>query len=91
MALNTLHIGSPKLVTASGNVKASSGAVLGIFVSSHTTGSITLYDDAAAGTTNKILDTFLFPGVGWYPMNMAFVNGLNIVVGGTLSATVVLA
>lgn len=91
MALNTLPIGSPKLVTASGNVKASSGAVLGIFVASHTAGSITLYDDAAAGTTTKILDTFLFPGVGWYPLGMVFVNGLNVVVGGTLSATVVLA
>lgn len=90
MAFNTLQIGSPKLVAASGNVKVGQGGVLGIFVSSHTAGSIALYDDAASGTTTKVLDTFLFPGVGWYPLQMTFAAGLNIVVGGTLSATVVL-
>lgn len=91
MAFNTLQIGSPKLVSASGNVKVGSGAVLGIFVSSHTAGSIAFYDDPATGTATKILDTFLFPAVGWYPIPITYATGLNIVVGGTLSATVVLA
>ncbi|MGG1947098.1 hypothetical protein AB1286_20155 [Trinickia sp. NRRL B-1857] len=77
-----------KQITASGNVCANDGILGGIFVSSASnTPTITVYDDAATGTSKKIVDTFT-PSVGWNPMPFAFSNGLNVVVSGTVSATV---
>jgi hypothetical protein len=76
-----------KQISASGNVCAIDGILGGIFVSSTTAGTVTVYDDAATGTTTKIVDTVTL-AVGWNPMPFAFSKGLNIVIGGTMSATV---
>jgi hypothetical protein len=76
-----------KQISASGNVCAVDGIMAGIFVSSTTSGTVTIYDDAATGTTTKMVDTATL-ALGWNPMPFAFSKGLNIVVGGTLSATV---
>ena len=78
---------SYKQFTGSGNVCAIDGILGGIFVSSTTAGTVTIYDDPATGTATKIVDTVTL-AVGWNPMPFAFSKGLNIVVGGTLSATV---
>lgn len=77
---------SYKQFSASGNVCGIDGIMAGIFVSSTTAGTVTIYDDPATGTTTKIVDTVTL-AVGWNPMPFAFSKGLNIVVGGTLSAT----
>lgn len=76
-----------KQISASGNVCAIDGILGGIFVSSTTSGTVTVYDDPATGTATKIVDTVTL-AVGWNPMPFAFSKGLNVVVGGTLSATV---
>lgn len=76
-----------KQISASGNVCAIDGILGGIFVSSTTAGTVTVYDDAATGTATKIVDTVTL-AVGWNPMPFAFSKGLNIVIGGTMSATV---
>lgn len=89
MALCDLNVASPKAITASGNVKVGPGALLGIFCASGTTPTITVYDDAAAGTAVKIVDTFTpVPGT-WYPLPMTLTSGCNIVLGGTASITAV--
>ena len=89
MAIGALNIGNYKQLAASANVKSGQGAMLGIFVSAATaTPTITIYDDAAAGTTTKIVDVFTPVASTWYPLPYGFTNGLNVVFGGTVSATV---
>ena len=79
---------SYKQITSSGNVCNTDGILGGIFVSAASaTPTITVYDDASTGTTKKLVDTFT-PSVGWNPMPFAFSNGLNVVITGTVSATV---
>jgi hypothetical protein len=90
MAIGNLQIGAPKVVSASGNVKVGSGALLGIFVSAaSSTPTIAVYDDAATGTTTKIVDTFTPVAGTWYPLPIGVNAGINVVIGGTVSATVV--
>lgn len=89
MSIGNLNVASPKQIAASANVKAGQGAMLGIFVSAASaTPTITVYDDAAAGTATKIVDTFTPVAGTWYPLPFTFGTGLNIVLGGTVSATV---
>lgn len=84
MSIGNLHTGVPKQVTASGNIKSGQGALLGIFVSAlGTTPTLTIYDDAATGTTTKIVDTFTPVASTWYPMPISVSNGINVVIGGT--------
>jgi hypothetical protein len=65
---------------------------LGILVSSSTVGTVTIYDSATTTTTTKVVDTTVaLTGGTWVPMPIAFASGIYIVVGGTLSATVVYA
>jgi hypothetical protein len=78
---------SYKQITASGNVCAIDGIMGGIYVSSTTAVTVTVYDDPGTGTTAKMIDTTPL-SVGWNPMPFAFSKGLNIVVSGPLSATV---
>jgi hypothetical protein len=87
--IGNLNVGAFKQIAASGNVKSSQGAMLGIFVSAASaTPTITVYDDPAAGTTTKIVDTFTPVAGTWYPIPVTFATGLNIVIAGTVSATV---
>ncbi|MDN7481917.1 hypothetical protein QZM38_13890 [Burkholderia orbicola] len=80
---------TPKQISASGNVCANDGILGGIFVSAASaTPTITIYDDAATGTNTKIVDTFTPVAGQWYPLPFAFSKGLNVVIGGTVSATV---
>lgn len=80
---------SYKQITGSGNVVPGDGILGGIFVSAASgTPTITIYDDAATGTTTKIVDTFTPVAGQWYPLPFAFSKGLNVVIGGTVSATV---
>lgn len=84
--------GSPRQITASGNVCAIPGVTLiGIFVSAaSSTPTITVYDDAGTGTTTKVIDTFTPVAGQFYPLYIGSRAGFNVVLGGTVSATVVL-
>ncbi len=92
MSIAALHNGSYKQINASGNVSPRQGSVLGIFVSAASaTPTITVYDDAATGTTTKVVDTFTPVASTWYPMPFGVASGINVVIGGTVSATVCFA
>lgn len=75
-------------IVASTNVWPKSAALLGIFVSSATAGTITVYDDPAAGTAVKIVDTFTVTPGTYYKLPYRALKGLNIVLGGAVSCTV---
>ena len=78
---------TPKQLSASGNAVNTDGIMAGVFCSSSSSGTLTIYDDAATGTTNKIVDTFPLVAGTFYPLPIAFAAGLNLVVGGTASFT----
>lgn len=80
---------SYKQITATGNVNAAGGNLKGIFVSAATAGTITIYDDAGTGTTRKIIDTFTPVASTFYQFSVATAFGIYVVIGGTVSATVV--
>lgn len=77
----------PKQVSASGNVLSGDGIIGGVFCSSSTAGTLAIYDDAAAGTTTKIVDTFTLVAGTWYPLPFAVAKGINLVIGGTAQIT----
>jgi hypothetical protein len=80
-------------ITASTNIKPMAGKLKGIFVSSaSSTPTIAVYDSAAATTTNIVLNTFTPVGATSYmlPLDGAYAkNGLYVVIGGTVAATVI--
>lgn len=86
------QVGGYKQITATGNVSPIGCKLLGIFVSSSTAGTVTIYDSATTTTTTKVIDTTAaLTGSTWIPMPISFASGIYVVVGGTLSATVVFA
>jgi hypothetical protein len=89
MAIGNLNVGIPKVVSATGNVKATQGAILGIWVSAASaTPTITVYNSATTTTTDPIVTVFTPVAGTWYPIPVTFADGLYIVIGGTVSATV---
>lgn len=89
MSIGNAPFVSARQISASGNLRTTSGGMLGIFVSAASgTPTITVYDDASTGTATKLVDTFTPVAGTWYPLPFAFASGLNVVLGGTVSATV---
>jgi hypothetical protein len=80
-------------ITASANIKPMAGKLKGIFVSAaSSTPTITVYDSAAATTTDIILGTFTPVGATSYilPIEGAYAkNGIYVVISGTVNATVI--
>ena len=91
MAGTAQNVGGYKLISATGNVSPFGASLLGIFVSSSSSGTITVYDSATTTTTAKVIDTFTGVLGTWYPIPVSTTAGIYIVVTGTLSATVVFA
>ena len=92
MALSAINAGSYKQISATGNVSPIPGAILGIFVSAASgTPTITVYDSATTTTTTKIVDTFTPTAGTYYQFPVDTQNGIYVVLGGTVSATVVFA
>lgn len=76
-------------ITATTQVKTGAGLLGGIFVSSISgSPTMTIYNDAGGGTTNKLVDTFSLVAGSSYPFPANFTNGLNIVISGTASVSV---
>ena len=80
-------------IAATKQVKVGAGKLKGIFVSA-VSGSptITVYDEPAGGTTATLLGVFIPVASTFYPLGVdgAFFNkGLNVVLGGTVTATVI--
>jgi ABC-type nitrate/sulfonate/bicarbonate transport system substrate-binding protein len=80
-------------ITATANIKPMAGKLKGIFVSSaSSTPTITVYDSAAATTTKVILGTFTPAAATSYvlPLDGAYAkDGLYVVIGGTVTATII--
>jgi hypothetical protein len=80
-------------ITASKQIKVGAGKLRGIFVSSaSSTPTITIYD-VQSGTATTMVGVFTPVGATFYPfgsLDGAFFNqGLNVVLGGTVAATVI--
>jgi ABC-type nitrate/sulfonate/bicarbonate transport system substrate-binding protein len=79
-------------ITATANIKPMAGKLKGIFVSAASgTPTITVYDSAAATTTDTILGVFTPVAATSYilPLEGAYAkNGIYVVISGTVSATV---
>lgn len=89
MSTGNMPFVSAHPLTASANVRNTSGGMLGIFVSAASaTPTITVYDDAGMGTASKLVDTFTPVAGTWYPLPFAFGSGLYVVLSGTVSCTV---
>ncbi len=83
-----------KQISASANIKTMPGKFKGIFVSAASaTPTITVYDSAATSTSDpKVLDTFTPVAATSYllPLDGAYTKtGIYVVIGGTVSATVI--
>ena len=85
------YVGGYKQISATGNVSPIGCKLLGILVSASSSGTVTIYDSATTTTTTKVVDTVSLTAGTWLPMPIGFASGVYIVVGGTLSATVVYA
>lgn len=72
--------------TASANIKASPGQLLGFYVNSTSSGTIQFYDDVSTGTTTAI-SGLITPAIGFHRFPCAFATGLNAVIGATLNVT----
>ena len=87
-----LQTGGYKQISATGNVSAYPCKVVGIFVSAASgTPTITVYDSATTTTTAKVVDTFTPVAATFYPIPAATSAGIYVVIGGTVSATVIYA
>lgn len=76
-------------IATAGNATAGYGYLKGIFVSAASaTPTITVYDEPAAGTTTKIVDTFTPAPSTWYHLPTKYQKGCNVVIGGTVSCTI---
>ena len=80
-------------ISASANIKPAAGKLKGIFVSGASgTPTITVYDSAAATTTNTILGVFTPAAATSYilPLDGAYARyGIYVVIGGTVTATII--
>ena len=86
---NVINTGGYKNITATGNVSPVSTDMLGIFVSTSTAGTFAVYDSATTTTTTPITGTVTAVGGTFYQIPASASNGLYVVVGGTLNATVI--
>jgi hypothetical protein len=83
-----------RYLTASANVKPMGGKLKGIFVSAASgTPTITVYNSAAATTTDTLVGVFTPTGATSYVFTgdeggVYFSSGLYVVIGGTVTATV---
>jgi ABC-type nitrate/sulfonate/bicarbonate transport system substrate-binding protein len=79
-------------ITATANIKPMAGKLKGIFVSAASSNpTITVYDSAAATTTDTILGVFTPVAATSYilPLEGAYAkNGIYVVIAGTVAATV---
>ena len=78
----------PTQLSATANVAARPAALFGIFCSSSTSGTATVYDSATTGTSKKIVDTFNLVAGTWYELPFVADAGIYLVLGGTASVTV---
>jgi len=86
------NVGGYKQISATGNVAPIGSKLLGIFVSAaSSTPTITVYDSATTTTTDPVVTVFTPTAGTFYTIPAATENGIYVVIGGTVSATVFFA
>ena len=86
------NVGGYKVISATGNVAPIGSKLLGIFVSAaSSTPTITVYDSATTTTTDPVITVFTPTAGTFYTIPAATENGIYVVIGGTVSATVFFA
>ncbi len=82
--------GNSKNITASTLIATGQGTAQGVIISSHTNGTLKLWNNTSAATT-VLVDTITFAvGERWIPFFGAYFNvGLYAEVGGTANLTIV--
>jgi hypothetical protein len=87
--MNSVITGGYKLLTETGNVSPIATDLLGIFVSAaSSTPTITIYNSSTTGTSDRVVNTFTPVSATYYTIPASLGEGLYIVVGGNVSATV---
>lgn len=77
-----------KQIAASANVSPVPASITGIFCSSSTSGTATVYDSNGTSTATKIVDTFNLVAGTNYDLGFIAAQGLYVVISGTASVTV---
>ena len=88
MAIGNLNVGSYKVLTATGNVASGEGALLGLFCSTTSSGTIILYDSATTTTTIPITAIITLTAGTWYNIPVTFTAGLYAVIANTANVTI---
>ena len=92
MAIGNVEAGTTKILTASGVVKAEQGYLLGVIVSSSSSLTIKLWDNATAGSGTVLVDTTAaITAPTFLRLPVAFSAGCYATLGGTGSAAFVYA
>lgn len=86
--INSCELGSPIRITATANVKNSSGGAIGIIVASTVGGTVQFFDSATTGTGTPLTGV-MTPPAGSQGLSIAFANGLYAVITGTIDMSVV--
>lgn len=90
MPIGNAQVGIPKNVSATANLSALDGAMLGFYANSTSSGTVQFYDSATTTTTTPITGV-ITPAIGWNALPVTFVNGLYAVIAGSaLNITAVL-
>ncbi len=79
--------GSYVQMSASANVSPVPSELKGVFCSSSTSGTLTIYDSATTGTSKKIVDTFTLVAGEFYKLPFYANEGLYFVISGTTQIT----
>ena len=80
---------SPVRLTASGVLRAAPGTIKGFYVSSHTSGTVKIWDNPSAGSGTVVVNTItLAAGPQWVELGGLFGStGLYATIGGTADIT----
>lgn len=82
-----LSYGSYKNITATGDVTANPGALIGFYVNSTSTGTLVLRDGGSSGTA---ITGTITPAIGWHFLPVGFGSGgLHATIANTLNVTFV--
>jgi hypothetical protein len=77
-----------RLTGSTSAIKSGPGVLIGIFVSSSTSGTLKIYDSLTQANTIIVNTTATLVGGTFYRIPARFTTGLSITIGGTIDFTV---
>ena len=91
MSITNLQAGGYKNITATGNLSPVPANLLGVLCATTTAGTLIFYDSATTTTGTPITGTITPAAGSWTPLPFSTANGIYVVVGGTINATIAFA